>query len=234
MLNNFTMINTVQKNLFVFDFDSTLVKIESLDELLIEGLRKKGKNEVIPKIEEITNMGMNGEINLKESIEKRLALAELKKDDIQLFKNKILKEITPGIEKIISWLQAQGHAIFIISGGFLDCILPVAKKLNIPKENCFGNSCYYNQNGSLTGIDQKNPLVRSNGKCQIISELKKKHKCPVVIIGDGFSDLIPWQNKMADYFLGFGVNIHRPKIQMQAENYFTTTKDLLQFIKNTF
>ncbi len=228
------MEGTFLKHLFVFDFDSTLVKIESLDELLIAGLRKKGKDSIIPKIEEITNLGMEGEINLKESIKRRLALAELKRGDVQQFKTKIVEEITPGMEKIIAWLQKQGHVIFIISGGFLDCILPVAKKLNIPEENCLGNTYSFGSNGFVNDVDQKNPLVRSNGKCQTIYGLKKKYNCPVVVVGDGISDLIPWQNSMADYFLGFGGNIHRPKIKMQAKHYFTESKDLLKFIKENF
>jgi len=228
------MTGKFQKTLFVFDFDSTLIKIESLDELLKEGLRKRGKLSLISQIEEITNQGMNGEINLRESIQKRLDLAGLKRGDIQKFQNEIATKITPGIEKITDWLQKREHVIFIISGGFLDCILPVAKKLNIPEENCLGNTYSVGKNGFITEVDQENPLIRSNGKCQAICELKQKHKLPVVIIGDGISDLIPWQNQKADYFLGFGINIQRPQIEMQAEHYFKEIKNLFQFIKQTF
>ena len=228
------MADACKKNLFVFDFDSTLVKVESLDELLIAGLKEHGKTEVIPEIEKITNMGMNGEINLQESIQRRLALAELKQADIENFQEEIIKQITPGIEEIIEWLQSQNHDIYIISGGLLDCILPVAEKLNIPAEYCLANTYTCDTNGFVEKVDEENPLVRSNGKCQIINRLKKEQDCPVIIVGDGVSDLIPWQNKMADYFLGFGVNVHRPKIEEQAENYFRSTEDLLEFLKETF
>lgn len=228
------MADACKKNLFVFDFDSTLVEVESLDELLITGLEKNGKTELIPEIEKITDMGMNGEINLQESIRRRLALAELKQEDIEDFQQKVVKQITPGIPEIIAWLQSQGHIIYIISGGFLNCILPVAKALNIPEKNCLANTYTCNAEGVVTEVDEENPLVRSNGKCQLIYRLKQESDCPVVVVGDGYSDLVPWKNGMADYFLGFGVNVKRSKIEQEAEHYFTKTEDLLEFVKKEF
>lgn len=228
------MTKILPADIFIFDFDSTLIKIESLDELLIEGLKKNKKTDLIPEIEKITNLGMEGAISLQESIQKRLALAELHQADIQIFQQRVAEEITPLMPALIAWLKKQNHRIYIASGGFLDCILPVAEKLEIDPQNCFGNIYLCDQAGKVIGVDLNNPLVKNTGKTEILKKLKSKHQGKIVMVGDGISDLIPWQEKIADYFLGFGVNKKRVIIQAQAEHYFTTVPDLLDFLKANF
>jgi len=44
-----------------------------------------------------------------------------------------------GIERLVKLLQRRGVAIYLISGGFREIIIPIANLLGIPKENVFAN-----------------------------------------------------------------------------------------------
>jgi D-3-phosphoglycerate dehydrogenase len=60
---------------FVIDFDSTFTKVEAFDVLADISLNDHPEQEKIKQqIVDITNLGMNGEISFRESLEKRLTL----------------------------------------------------------------------------------------------------------------------------------------------------------------
>lgn len=65
--------------LVVFDFDSTLVREESLVTLLEYAMREEWEpsrvEEAVGKVMEITNQGIRGEIPMTESYGKRLSVA---------------------------------------------------------------------------------------------------------------------------------------------------------------
>lgn len=46
---------------------------------------------------------------------------------------------TQGIVNLIKTLQKRGVAVYMISGGFREDIMPIAKYLGVPKENVFAN-----------------------------------------------------------------------------------------------
>jgi len=226
-----------KQNSFFFDFDSTLVTVESFDEVLKLALEdSEDKINLIKKVEHITDMGMNGEIDLEESLDLRFQLTEIQKKNFDFIDSTITQKITPGIKKIIKFLQEKKQKIFIISGGFLSTILPVAKILKIPTENCFANDYFVNEKNIIKGFDKKNPLVTSDGKNKILKNLKKDKKCPgkIFFIGDGQSDLNTYLEKKADFFYGFGVNILRENIKKDAPYFFTNCDDLLKEISQNF
>ena len=55
----------------VLDFDSTLIQVESLDILAAVCNRSETTQE---EIKHITNLGMNGEISIQESLSQRIKL----------------------------------------------------------------------------------------------------------------------------------------------------------------
>jgi FMN phosphatase YigB (HAD superfamily) len=44
-----------------------------------------------------------------------------------------------GIKELIGALQARGIAVYLISGGFRELTLPIARELGVPFENVFAN-----------------------------------------------------------------------------------------------
>jgi D-3-phosphoglycerate dehydrogenase len=58
---------------YVFDFDSTLTRVEALDVLAEITLKDKAnKNEIISEIQKITNLGIDGDISFTESLEYKI------------------------------------------------------------------------------------------------------------------------------------------------------------------
>ena len=63
------------KQTYVFDFDSTLTKVEALDILAeITLANNPEKHNIISKIQDITNKGIDGDISFTESLESRIKL----------------------------------------------------------------------------------------------------------------------------------------------------------------
>lgn len=215
---------------FIFDFDSTIITVESLDEVLLLSVDGSKKEQLKKELEAITDLGMNGDIDLKSSIERRINLISLKESDIKNFQSIVVNLITPGITDTIKLLKKYNCDIYFISGGLLECILPVAKELEIPEQNCFANT--YNIKDNKIILDDNNSLMHSDGKSKIIKSIKKLYpEKKLVIIGDGISDLIPYETGIADIFIGFGVNKIRQKVQEKAPQYFINMDEFIKHIR---
>ncbi len=218
---------------FVFDFDSTLVTVESFDELLGIALEERIDKAVIyANIEAITEAGMNGEIDLLESLTKRLQLVEITQSHIDAAIELLKQAITPGMADVVSHLKSLNHNICIMSGGFTEMILPVAQMLDISPENIFANQ-FCKSDGIVTGIDFENPLSRSSGKAEIIVHLKSALDTKVTCIGDGMSDAIPYLKGVADEFWGFFQNKDRPSVREKAPHSFDSSTELLSYVRRT-
>ncbi len=98
------------RRLVVFDMDSTLIQGEVIDILAAH-------SGVGDQVAQITAAAMNGEIEFKESLTRRLALLEgLDKTVLaEVARNLILTE---GAERVVATLKKLGYKIGIISGGF--------------------------------------------------------------------------------------------------------------------
>jgi D-3-phosphoglycerate dehydrogenase len=224
-----------KNNSFVFDFDSTLVTVESLEEVIALTVRKKTPSErkaIMQQVQWITDMGMNGELNFSESLQQRLKIAPPSLKELTVFKQSILTKITPGIPQVIRFLQEQKQSIFVLSGFFQDCLLPVTRKLGITDTCVLGNECFLNQQGAFCGIDTQNPLAHGNGKTEIIRGLKEAGLLPgkICMIGDGATDLAPYLDHEVELFIGFGANQSRKKVWAKAPQYVSSSSQLLTYL----
>jgi D-3-phosphoglycerate dehydrogenase / 2-oxoglutarate reductase len=69
---------------FVIDFDSTFTKVEAFDALADISLKDHPEKDLRKKqIAEITNMGMDGSISFRESLERRLNLLAPSRSHLQ-------------------------------------------------------------------------------------------------------------------------------------------------------
>ncbi|PPR18198.1 MAG: Phosphoserine phosphatase, partial [Proteobacteria bacterium] len=127
-----------------FDFDSTLVSIETLDVLINSKLKSETQK---AEVEEITQQGMAGKLPLFESLSKRLAVVQIHRTHIQKFSDSLPQKLTHNIVQTIHTLQNKGHVVHILSGGFKDYMQPCAKALNIPLKNIHANTLTYNEDG---------------------------------------------------------------------------------------
>ena len=169
-----------RKRIVLLDMDSTLIEQEVID-LLAE---HAGQGSFVA---EITKQAMNGEINFKEALEKRVGA--LKDLDVSIF-NEVRKEIklAKGAVEMISKLHACGHLVGVVSGGFLDVIEPILQDLKID---------FYRANklevidGKLTG-KLEGDIIDSDAKLLALKELALLGKIDLshtVAVGDGANDI---------------------------------------------
>jgi glycerol-3-phosphate dehydrogenase (NAD+) len=178
-----------QANAVCFDVDCTITKQDALDSLG-EFL---GVGE---KIRELTNAAMNGDLDLDTALQQRLDAMELTMDKLVAYarSNPAAERLNPGIADLIQELQARNVAVFLISGGFRELILPVADLLHIPRSNIFANRFVYVANDEVDyddtqypgikvqGFDPKEPTSREGGKPQAIRQIRSMHPYNTIVM----------------------------------------------------
>ena len=99
-------------NHIIIDYDSTFIKVESLDEL---SKISNGYDETINnKISEITNLGMEGKISFSDSLRKRLELIECNKEDIVKTVEILEKKVSDSFKNNISFLKNNESVVKIL------------------------------------------------------------------------------------------------------------------------
>ncbi|MDO8658034.1 MAG: HAD-IB family phosphatase [Candidatus Levybacteria bacterium] len=217
-------------NYFIIDFDSTFVQVESLDELAKIALRKRrDKNKILKKIENTTNLGMEGKILFRESLLIRLKLFSANKNHIKELIKILKRKITPSILRNKKIFKINSNRIYIISGGFREYVFPVVKDFGIKGENVLTNSFIFDTKGNITGFDKNNPLSKTNGKAKVIKKLNLNGK--INIIGDGYTDYQVKEQKAADKFYAFVENIKRESVISKADYILENFDKLISILK---
>ena len=194
-----------------FDCDSTLSRIEGIDELA----RSAG---LFAEVSALTDAAMNGEIALEAVYGKRLELIKPDKAAIDWLAELYIAEMVEGVAETLSILHEHHKKIHIISGGLRQAILPLAAQLAIPEENVHAVDVFFDENGRYQGFARNSPLAVSGGKARICRKLRLGISS-LVMIGDGKTDL---EAKLAGaYMIGFGGVVQRAIVQEQADTYLT-------------
>lgn len=204
------------KTYFIIDFDSTFVRIEGLEKLAEIALAENPhKEEILIKIKNITEKGMQGELSFDKSLQQRLSLFSADADDIKKLINVLRKNITPSILRNREFFKKYKDHIYIISGGFAEYILPIFKPFGIDRIRILANEFIFDKNKKIIGFNKKNLLSQKNGKIKQIKALKLQGK--VYIIGDGFTDYQIKKEGLADKFFVFHENVKRDKVAEKAD-----------------
>ena len=210
----------------IIDYDSTFIKVESLDELSKNS--KKFNKKIHKEIIKITELGMEGKISFSESLEKRLKLIESDKEDVQNTLKVLENQITDSFKENEEFLKNYSEQIFIVSSGFHELIDPIVTRYGINKNNIFANNFLY-ENNKIIGFNKNNPLSKSHGKVEIVKSLNLKGK--VIVIGDGYTDYEIKRDGYADTFFLFIENIKRDSIIKSADYLLKSLDQLIKIIK---
>ena len=218
-------MNLVKRN-FVFDFDSTLTRVEALDVLAeITLVGNPRKEEIIQEITEITNQGIDGEISFPQSLEKRIQLLKAKKSDLSLLIGELKKHVSSSIERNKEFFESFSDDIYVISAGFKEFIDPIVAEYNIPSERVFANTFQFDENENIIGFDKENSLSKHNGKIECLQKLNLDGE--VQVIGDGYSDAVTKEAGVADKFFAYTENVLRDKTVANADH---VTPNLDEFL----
>ncbi|MDH5479382.1 MAG: phosphoserine phosphatase SerB [Nitrosomonas sp.] len=167
--------------LLAMDMDSTLLAIESIDEVAdMHNIKKQ--------VAEITLQTMRGDITFEESITNRTALLEgLHQDALQKVYDERVK-LSPGAEKMLKQVKAANIKTMVISGGFSFFTERIKAKLSL--DYAAANTLDI-ENDKLTG-KVVGKIIGKEGKAEILKQvceelsLQREH---VIAIGDGANDL---------------------------------------------
>ena len=203
-----------------FDCDSTLSRIEGIDELA----RRVGMGEEMSKL---TDLAMNGVVPLEAVYERRLSIIRPDQASINWLADLYIAEIVEGVKEVFASLLAQDKAVHIISGGLRQAILPLADCLGLPESHVHAVDIYFNEDGSYRNYDLNSPLARTGGKAVVVGTLKGQGS--LVMVGDGKTDLEAKQSGAV--VLGFGGVVDRAIVREQAD-FYTTEPTLLAVLEH--
>jgi len=169
------------KRLVVMDMDSTLIRIEVIDELA----RAHG---VAKEVSAITERAMQGEMDYDESLRQRLAL--LRGLDVNVLKRLAAElPLTEGAETLIRVLKQLGYRTAVVSGGF--SIAAEALKARLGIDYAYSNALEV-AGGKLTGR-VVGPIINAQRKAELlefIAQAEGVRLDQTIAVGDGANDLL--------------------------------------------
>jgi len=167
--------------LLVMDMDSTLITIETIDELAdLVGLKTE--------VAAITAQAMRGEIEYNESLRRRVAVLKgLGEEALARVYDERLK-LSPGAEKLLAAAAAAGIRTLLVSGGFTHVTDRLKERLGLD----------YTRSNTLEVTDGKltggivGDIVNADVKRAALAEVRDRlglAREHVIGIGDGANDL---------------------------------------------
>lgn len=165
--------------LCVFDFDSTLMDGETIDELAAVCNKKA-------EVSAITHEAMAGNLDFFESLTRRAALlkgapyAQIKAVCENL-------PLMPGAVETVAQLKKMGYRVVVFSGGFRDATSHAAKTLKVDAE--FANTLHQ-KDGLLTGLVGGEMMFdwSKGAMLQRIQSLLGATPETTIAVGDGAND----------------------------------------------
>ena len=167
--------------LLVMDMDSTLITIETIDELADLVGRKA-------EVAAVTAQAMRGEIEYDESLRRRVAVLKgLHESDLdRLYTERV--QLSPGAERLIAGVKKAGLRILLVSGGFTQVTDKLQTRLGLDyvRANTLGV-----EDGKFTG-ELVGRLVNADGKREALLNIRDQlgaTRDQIIAIGDGANDL---------------------------------------------
>jgi len=191
------------KRLVVLDMDSTLIRIEVIDELA----RAAG---VGPEVARITERAMQGEMDYDESLRQRVGL--LAGLDVKVL-DQIASDLplTEGAETMVRVLKRLGYKIAVISGGFSRAAEALKRRLEL--DYAYSNNLEIS-GGKLTGR-VVGPIVNGQRKAELLETIAQAEGVlldQVIAVGDGANDALMLERA------GLGIAFHaKAKLRERAD-----------------
>lgn len=167
--------------LIAMDMDSTLLAIESIDEIA-------DMHNIKPQVAAITQQTMKGEISFEESLIRRTALLRgLHQDALQSVYDERVK-LSPGAERMLQQAKISGLKTMVISGGFTFFTDRIKAKLGL---DYAAANVLEIENNRLTG-KVVGEIIGREGKAQVLKQVRDElglQPKQIIAIGDGANDL---------------------------------------------
>lgn len=206
---DFAFVNPEQKlsdiKLIVMDMDSTLLAIESIDEIAdMQNIR--------PQVSAITQQTMRGEISFEESLTRRTWLLRgVHQDALQKVYDERVR-LSSGADKMLQQAKRFGIKTMVLSGGFTFFTERVKERLGL---DFAAANVLEIENNKLTG-KVVGEIIGREGKAQVLKQVGDTlglRREQIIAIGDGANDL----GMMAES--GISIAYHAKPIVKQHATY---------------
>ena len=207
---------------FILDFDSTLVRVETLElmaDLVPDGAKTRAR------IREITDAAMDGRMDFRVALEERLKILHFHRDLLPKLVARLQEEVSPSFLRNRAFLAAHADRIYVVTSGFREVVEPVIKSLGLKPDNLHANTLRFDAEGYVAGCDWHNPLTADGGKPKVVAALKLPGE--VVVVGDGWSDYEIFKAGAAQRFYAYTENLRREEVLKHAERVAPSFDEVL-------
>jgi phosphoserine phosphatase len=194
----------------IFDCDSTLSAVEGIDELA--GDRRA-------EIAALTEGAMRGEVPLEAVYARRLEAIRPTRHAIEALALRYIELAVDGAREVVATLRQAGVEVGIVSGGLRPALLPLAAWLGVTPERLAAVDLHFDERGDYAGFDVASPLARAGGKREVLAAWRPSLPPPVLLVGDGVTDLEA--RPAVDAFVAFMGVANRPTVRAAAELVIT-------------
>ncbi len=193
-----------------FDCDSTLTRIEGIDELA-----RRAGSEI--EVAALTEAAMNGVMPLEAVYAKRLDLVRPGRADLAWLAERYAEDAVSGAAETITTLRQHGAAVHIVTSGLLQAVVPFAGTLGVAPAEVHAVDVHFDATGAYCGFDAGSPLCRGNGKAIVCERIAAMTCGPIAMVGDGATDLTARAG--GAYVVGWGGVVERDFLRQEADCY---------------
>ena len=204
-----------------FDVDSTVTVDEGLDELA-------DFCGVGAAVAALTNQAMGGSTPFEVALAERLDLVRPDLDKVEAFLAAHPPRLTDGVVDLIAQLHSLDKQVYLVSGGFRQLIYPVADLVGVDHKHVFANNLLFDEDGTYAGFDDKELTAWSGGKSRVMQHLQGVHGDPLVMVGDGATDVEA--RPPATAVIGFGKNVVRESVLRDADWFVYDFKEMMEVL----
>ena len=190
-----------------FDCDSTLTRLEGIDELAV---RAGIADQIVP----LTTAAMDGTLTIDQVYARRMELIRPDRAALAWVGQRYLDEMVEGAFETVSRLQLAGISVHVVSGGLLQPVVMLAQKLGIAADCVHAVGVHLATDGSYLGFDTASPLARKGGKAEVVRAIAARFGA-TTLVGDGVTDLEARDGGAT--VIGFGGVVARPKVVAGAD-----------------
>ena len=164
----------------IFDCDSTLSTIEGIEDLAADRA---------DDIARLTQLAMEGRVPLEDIYGLRLEQVRPSRQQVERLGQRYIETMVQDVPRVVGELMSAGIEVRIVSGGLKPAVLVLAAHLGIRPDAVAAVDVVFQPDGSYSGFETESPLATAGGKRQVIEAWRPSLRAPVMLVGDGATDL---------------------------------------------